>query len=380
MLGVGVLALAMTQGQQAKAQFAWSARYDIVSDDPGDGIYTSGPGALNSVSMIQATPGTYGTAGNYELVVGLGTGGLGHFYRDNDDPSQPWYGPVTFATDQGACSGVSLIQSNFSTQFANTGTQGPGNLAVVANFNGTLQYYFREDVTFTWSSPTTITTGAYGIPSFVQAKPGTYGTTGNYELVTPLTTGGLMFFYRDNDDPSQPWIPDPNGAFATGMGIFQAVSLIQSSFSTQFQNTGTQGPGNLALVARAGDDLYYFYREDVTFTWSSTPVNVADEVFGGPSFVQALPGTYGTVGNYELVVPSRLGGILVYYRDNDDPSQPWNGPTATFGTDLGIWQGTSIIQTTFSSELQNTGTQGPGNLAVAAVSVSELSYFYRADY
>ena len=281
LLGVGVLALAMMQGQQVKAQFAWSTRFDIVSDDPGEGIFNSGPGALNTVSFVQALPNTYGTIGNYELVVGLaaGTGGLGHFYRDNDDPSQPWIGPVTFAT--GACDGVSLIQSNFSTASGNVlplGPTNPGNLAVVANFSGTLQYYFREDVTFTWSSPTTITTGAYGIPSFVQATPGTYGTMGNYELVTPLATGGLMFFYRDNDDPSQPWIPDPNGAFATGMGIFNAVSLIQSSFSTQFQNTGTQGPGNLAVVARAGDDIYYFFREDVTFTWSSPPVIVADEV------------------------------------------------------------------------------------------------------
>ena len=80
------------------------------------------------------------------------------------------------------------------------------------------------------------------------------------------------------------------------------------------------------------------------------------------------------------MVPNRLGGIDTFYRDNDDPSQPWIGPTANFGAELGIWQGTSLIQSSFSSELQNTGTAGPGNLAVTAVSVSEMSYFFRADY
>ena len=263
---------------------------------------------------------------------------------------------------------VSLIQSNFSSA-----GNGPGNLAVVARIGKALDYYFREDVTFTWSGPTTITTGVSGVPSFVQATPGTYGTKGNYELVDPLQSGGLAHFYRNNDDPSMPWIGPVT--FGTNLGLVDAVSLVQSNFSTQFVQTGVQGPGNLAVVARVGSDLLYFYRDDVApFAWHGPTTTIATGVTGNPSFVQARPGTYGTLGNYELVVPLESGGMAHFYRDNDNPSQPWIGPTATFGTALGTVAGVSLIQSNFS-----TAGNGPGNLAVVSVAGNQLDYFYRDD-
>src|ERR1700756_4788116 len=90
-LGVGVLAVAMLQGEQVRAQgFAWH------------GPQTFFTGVMGNPSLAQATPGTYGTTfGNFELVVPLRTGGIGHFFRNNDDPSFPWSGPVVFAADQG---------------------------------------------------------------------------------------------------------------------------------------------------------------------------------------------------------------------------------------------------------------------------------------
>ena len=322
--------------------------------------------------------------GNYELVVPLRSGGLGHFFRDNDDPSLPWSGPVAFATDQGAVSGVSLIQSNFSSSAQAGMGQGPGNLAVVATVGTNLLYYFREDVTFTWSGATTITTGVYGgVPSFIQAKPGTYGAMGNYELVTPLSSGGIGAYERNNDDPSLPWAQ--TAVFATELGIVDAVCIIQSNFSTQFVNTGVQGPGNLAVISRTGNELDYWYRDDVApFAWNG-PTTITTGVTGNPSFVQATPGTYGTMGNYELAVPLRSGGIGAFYRNNDDPSLPWVGPTATFGTSLGAVDGLSLIQSNFSSAAQaGMGTfpsaTAPGNLAVVSVTGNEMDYFYRDDF
>src|SRR5439155_82113 len=119
---------------------------------------------------------------------------------------------------------------------------------------------FRDDVNFNWSGPTPIFGGVSGIPSFVQATPGTYGTRGNYELVTPLPTGGTAHFFRNNDDPNLPW--SGPAIFAKDQGLVGSVSLIQSNFSTEFVNTGVQGPGNLAVAARVGDNLLYFYRDD----------------------------------------------------------------------------------------------------------------------
>jgi hypothetical protein len=338
---------------------------------------TIATGATGNPSLIQSIPGTYGTMGNYELVSPLASGGLAHFFRNNDDPTLPWSGPVTFATDQGVATGVSLIQSNFSTQFTNTGIQGPGNLAVVANFGGTLEYFVRDDVAFNWSGPTVIYTGVSGVPSFVQATPGTYGTMGNYELVTPLATGGMAHFFRDNDDPNLPWTL--GAFFGTELGLVDAVTLIQSNFSTQFTQTGIQGPGNLIVVAEIGGNLFYFFRDDVApFNWNGPTAIIASGVTGNPSMVQAKPGTYGTMGNFELVVPLLSGGMGHFFRDNDNPNLPWSGPIA-FGTDQGIVTGVSLIQSNFSSLFRDTGVQGPGNLAVVANVGGTLEYFYRDD-
>ena len=365
--GIGVLALAMVQGPELRAEvFAWHGP-----------TMTIATGVTGNPSLVQAIPGTYGAMGNYELVTPLASGGMAHFYRNNDDPSLPWNGPFPFATGQGTVAAVSLIQSNFSTQFVNTGVQGPGNLAVVARIGNTLDYFFRDDVTFTWSGPTPIFSGVSGIPSFVQATPGTYGTKGNYELVTPLATGGMAHFFRNNDDPNLPWTL--TAFFGTQFGFVNSVSLIQSNFSTQFVQTEVQGPGNLAVAARVGSNVFYFYRDDVApFAWHGPTTIIATGVRGNPSLVQATPGTYGTMGNYELVTPLLSGGIGHFFRNNDDPNLPWSGPFP-FATDQGTVAAVSLIQSNFSTEFVNTGVQGPGNLAVAARVGDNLLYFYRDD-
>jgi hypothetical protein len=342
---------------------------------------TIATGVSGNPSLIQAVPGTYGTKGNYELVTPLTTGGMAHFYRDNDDPNLPWNGPFTFATDQGIVNAVSLIQSNFSTQFVNTGVQGPGNLAVVANIGGTLDYFYRDDVNFNWNGPTAIFSGVSGIPSFVQAVPGTYGAKGNYALVTPLATGGMAHFFRNNDDPNLPWTL--TGVFGTQFPrVVKSVSLIQSNFSTQFVQTGVQGPGNLAVAAQVGNDLVYFYRDDVApFAWHGPTIifELSVPSAGNASLVQATPGTYGTMGNYELVFPLLIGGMGHLFRDNDDPNLPWSS-LIVFAKDQGPFVGpVSLIQSNFSTQFVNTGVQGPGNLAVVARIDDRLLYFYRDD-
>src|SRR5262249_9588299 len=94
-----------------------------------------------------------------------------------------------------------------------------------------------------------------GTPSLVQARPGSYGTMGNYELATPLLSGGIAHFYRNNDDPNLPWTM--TATFGTSLGVVGGVSLIQSNFSTV-----GNGPGNLAVVSVANNQADYFYRDD----------------------------------------------------------------------------------------------------------------------
>ena len=331
------------------AAFAWHGPEPIAT------------GVTGNPSLVQATPRTYGTKGNYELVVPLLSGGIGHFERNNDDPNLPWSGPVIFATDQGTVDALSLIQSNFSSA-----GNGPGYLAVVARVGNELIYLFREDITFTWNTATPFFSGASGVPSVIQARPGTYGAMGNYELVTPLESGGIGYLERSNDDPSFPWTAPI--VFGTELGVVDAVSLIQSNFST-----AGSGPGNLAVVARAGNDLFYFYRDDVDpFAWHG-PEPILSGVAGVLSLVQTIPGSYGIKGNYELVVPLQNGGIGSFYRNNDDPTLSWSGPTV-FATELGAVHAVTLIQSNFS-----TAGSGPGNLAVVSAAGGEMKYFYRDD-
>jgi len=55
------------------------------------------------LSLIQST---YGTKGDFELVVPLTTGGLAHYTRNNDLEGLPWNGPVRFGTDLGGFDGA----------------------------------------------------------------------------------------------------------------------------------------------------------------------------------------------------------------------------------------------------------------------------------
>jgi hypothetical protein len=110
-----------------------------------------GPFALtgivgNAPSWIQSR---FGTKGNFELVVANASGGLTHYWRNNDVPSLPWSGPTPFdlAWQFGA---PSLIESNFGS---------PGNLEVLAGTFASgpeLTHSWRDSA---WQGPEVVETG-----------------------------------------------------------------------------------------------------------------------------------------------------------------------------------------------------------------------------
>ena len=89
---------------------------------------------------------------------------------------------------------------------------------------------------------------------------GRFGHRGNFEMVVPLTAGGLAHFWRDNDDPALPW----NGPIPFGSSdSYDAVTLFQSNFTSS-----GNGAGNLEVVARSGNRLDFYWREDAApFPW-----------------------------------------------------------------------------------------------------------------
>jgi hypothetical protein len=270
---------------------------------------------------------------------------LVHYWRNNDDPSLPWSGPARFGGGLVVDGGVSLIESNYGS---------PGNLEVVVSAGGQLYHFWRDSgPSFTWNGPFFITSGVSGVPGLIQSR---FGAQGNFEVVVPAATGGMAHYWRNNDDPSLPWSgPTP---FGSSLGKVDAASLIQSNFGS---------PGNLEVVASASGQVYHFWRDSgPSFTWNG-PIFLGG-IVGLPSLIQ---GRFGTQGNFELVVMNPSGGRAHYWRNNDDPSLPWSGPTP-FGVPVrfGI---PALIESNFGS---------PGNLEVLAgtfdpIAGAELAHFWR---
>lgn len=266
--------------------------------------------AAGQPSFIQST---FGTTGNFEMVAPFGAAGIAYYSRDNDAASPSWRVKTVFGIDAGMVDAVSLIQSSF------------GNLEVVARIGDRLAHFWRDSVTGEWNGPGFFAAGASGTPSLIQGR---VGAPPNFELVTPLATGGMAHFWRNN----QTFAWTQSTTFAESSGIVSDVSLIQGSF------------GNLEIVARIGNQLAHFWRDANTQDWSA-PDFFAAGVSGTPSFIQ---GRLGTPGNFEVAAPLATG-IGHFSRNNSDPLFPWSGPD-TFGS--GIVQSVALIQSNFDQNLE----------------------------
>ena len=87
----------------------------------------------------------FGTGANFELIVPLASGGLAHYWRDNN---KNWSGPTVFAENVGIFDAIDFIQSSF------TFGGGIGNLELIARWGSNLYFYWREDKPpFTWFGP-----------------------------------------------------------------------------------------------------------------------------------------------------------------------------------------------------------------------------------
>jgi hypothetical protein len=297
-------------------------------------------------SFLQST---YGKAGNFELVVPLASGGLGYYWRNNDDERLSWEGPVQFGLDAGRFSGVSLIQGDFGDA---------GNLELVAIDLGgyRLMHFWRDSgENPTWNGPKLISEKASvplfsGSPALIWSN---LGCRGNFDMVVPRAAGGFSYHWRDNDDPALSWCGPAN--FATQAGIFDAVTMIQSNFGE---------PGNLELVARSGDRLVFFWGEPGEEVKWHGPEVIAAGIAGAPSMIQS---TFGHKGNFELVVPLASGGLAYYQRDNDNAHLNWRGPFM-FAMNMGMVEGVSLIQSNFGN---------PGHLELVAQVDGHLAFFWR---
>jgi len=191
------------------------------------------------------------------------------WWRNNDDPAFPWAGPFAFGQHAGRIDAITLVQANFGS---------PGNLELIARTDDQLVFFWRDSgPAFNWNGPFGLGGGVRGNPVLIQSR---FGTQGNFELVAPAASGGgMLFWWRNNDDPSLPWAgPFP---FGQALGNVDEITMIQSNFGS---------PGNLELIARAGDRLYFFWRDSgPAFSWNG-PFVLAGIPAGAPMAAEVLVG------------------------------------------------------------------------------------------
>ncbi|WP_110932899.1 hypothetical protein [Paenibacillus bouchesdurhonensis] len=125
------------------------------------------------------------------------------------------------------------------------------------------------------------------------------------EWISASESGGLLYWkVRDNV---------LYGPYAFGSGKVQGISALESSF------------GNIEVLCRINNYLVHYWRNDDTGEWIES-ASFADGVTGMPSILES------SYGNFEIVAPLANGGLGHWWRNNEDPSRTWFGPTQ-FGTD-----------------------------------------------
>lgn len=268
-------------------------------------------------SLVQSK---FGQKGNFEVVAPYPGGGLAHYWRNNDDPNAPWYGPAVFGAGAGQVDAVSLILSDYN------------NLEIVARIGDKLAHFWRDSTSPTqdWHGPNFFASGASGTPSLYQGR---FGFPGNFEVVTPLAAGGMAHYYRQNP---QGWWSGP--ATFGGNAQFEDVSLIQGNYGD-----------NLEVVARSGNQLQHYYRSGSTWHGPTTAFGIG--ISGAPTLIQ---GRFGIPGNFEVVAPAASGGMMHFFRDNTN-GQPWYG-TATFGGTAVT--SSSLIQSNYGDNFEVVARDG----------------------
>ncbi len=135
--GVRFDAVAMIHGNYGSLEVIARAGDRLVSfwrsaDVPWRGPFDVVSGVGGRPALLQ---GRAGRRGHFELVAPLATVGLGHWFRDNDDPAVPWRGPAVLATELGRCDEVSLVEREAGP---------PGRLEVVVRAGDRLVHISRE--------------------------------------------------------------------------------------------------------------------------------------------------------------------------------------------------------------------------------------------
>ncbi len=146
-----------------------------------------------------------------ELVYPLRAGRLVHCRYDPND-GRGWRGLETFGSDA-VFEEVAMIQSDYMH----------GNLEAIARRGDRLEFcYHPSDDISHWNVPYGLDIRVDGRPLLIQSA---LGENGNFELVIPLTSGGLQHWWRDNTEAKRRWRPEQ--VFATDLANPRLIAMFE---------------------------------------------------------------------------------------------------------------------------------------------------------
>ncbi len=315
-----------------------------------------------------------GDTGNYEVVIAWPDGGLAHFWRENDNAAFPWHGPAIFGS--GEYIGATVVESDFRFVADNR----LGNLEVLATRpNGTVESYWRENGgQFLWKGPFNVFDGAGGAPSMAYTGAYFRGSGSDqhggssFYVVVPNQFAGFAYWQRRNGENG---VIERLNLGGTGSIKLAGIALTLTTIGAASPSAGYKytGPGGQQIVVGVSDSgslrVYVNGATGGLLGWMDRTVFGRDifpeldgEFFGRPCVIQGdfgydeisdLPFSGdGHLGNLELMVPSKRGGLLHFWRDCGVPRvakpihEGWSGPARIPGP---LYDEVSIIQSNFSS-------------------------------
>jgi hypothetical protein len=290
----------------------------------------------------------YGRVGNFELSVtnnsstfsGASSGGLLTFWRDND-AGLVWRlaAVLTDYDSAGSGSGEFPVQVGQAYRFP-CWVEGTDTAFHGVCVLGTTVHYFAKQPLGQWiarlprpprpgdpafaipAGSVPLPNNCSGAPAFLQSS---FGTVGNFEVIVPVSEGGMSHFWVNNDSglPGPPssrsvvvspaWQRGPH--FGRG-NLVEGVRLIHSDF------------GNLEVIAlertASGRELVFYWQNGPGGTWSAgTVLPESQQVGGQPGFIQSSFQSVPGQGNLEVVAPAADGGLMHWFSFLDSTGRVW---------------------------------------------------------
>jgi hypothetical protein len=230
--------------------------------------------------------------GSFEAVVLQGQE-LHHYSHDSSNPGNPWIAQGII-TDQASGKGC-IIESDFLT----------GNRqsleAVVLQSSG-LVHYQKNNLTGAWVNQGTISAEATGSGCIIQStfKSGDHG---NFEVVV-LEGNELIHYWKDHT--KNQW----NRVAVITDRATSSGWIVQGRI-----RDGQQG--NFEVVVCEGKQLVHYWKDnsDLSSPWRRGQVITTKAIDAGC----IIHGSFGLVGNFEVIVPEEGGRLAHYWHVNEGP-------------------------------------------------------------